>query len=84
MYEAKELRRRVLGPTKERKDNTKGSSKRSDERVKKEQLNRNASNETDMGNIQPLAAYWWSALAFVTVLSIGTRLYKIDVPAQIW
>ena len=84
MYEAKEFRRRVLGPTKERKDNSKRSSKPPDKIVKKEQLNRNASNEIDMGNTQPLAAYWWGALAFVTVLSVSTRLYKIDVPSQIW
>ena len=94
MHEAKELRKRFLGQTGEKKEssskpshkgsNHKGASKTSGENHRNENVTTNTAKDTGLENSQLSAVHWWGALAFATVLSIGTRLYKIEVPSQIW
>ena len=94
MYEAKgsRVRKRVLGE-KEEKTSPKETSPKSthedtvptsDKKLTKAKPNVKLSEEARLENPQIPSVQWWGALAFVTLLCIATRLYKIEVPSQIW
>ena len=89
MYEPKgsKVRRRVLGERADEKiprplhQETLGTHcKHLDKREPSGRISEKARFEKP----QVSPAHWWGALAFVTLLSIATRLYKIEVPSQIW
>ena len=89
MYEPKgsKVRRRVLGERADEKipkplhQETLGTHCKN---LDKREPSGKISGKARLERPQVSPAHWWGGLAFVTLLSIATRLYKIEVPSQIW